>query len=98
MNKQFVSIAVIAALSVGFGVGYFLSGSKLHSQMEEMETVASEPEVLFWRNPMNPAITSPVFMKDEMGMDYLPVYANEEKPKEKEWPRPARRQVRITSQ
>lgn len=32
-------------------------------------------KVLFYRNPMNPAITSPVFMKDEMGMDYLPVYS-----------------------
>ncbi len=32
--------------------------------------------MLFWRNPMNPAITSPVFMKDEMGMDYIPVYAD----------------------
>lgn len=84
MNKKLVSLAVIAALGVGFGMGYFLSGSKPHSQMEEMETASSEPEVLFWRNPMNPAITSPVFMKDEMGMDYLPVYADEGKPKEKE--------------
>jgi Cu(I)/Ag(I) efflux system membrane fusion protein len=30
--------------------------------------------VLFYRNPMNPSITSPVPMKDEMGMDYIPVY------------------------
>lgn len=41
--------------------------------------------LLFYRNPMNPAITSPVPAKDEMGMDYLPVYADEsgapEKPK-----------------
>ncbi len=29
---------------------------------------------LFYRNPMNPAVTSPVPMKDEMGMDYIPVY------------------------
>ena len=40
---------------------------------------------LFYRNPMNPAITSPVPAKDEMGMDYLPVYADAsgapEKPK-----------------
>ena len=27
---------------------------------------------------MNPAITSPVFVKDEMGMDYIPVYADHE--------------------
>ncbi len=33
--------------------------------------------VLFYRNPMNPSVTSPVPMKDEMGMDYVPVYADE---------------------
>jgi len=33
--------------------------------------------LLFYRNPMNPKITSPVSMKDEMGMDYVPVYADE---------------------
>jgi len=36
-----------------------------------------EREVLFYRNPMNPTITSPVPAKDEMGMDYVPVYADE---------------------
>ncbi len=30
--------------------------------------------ILYYRNPMNPQITSPVAMKDEMGMDYVPVY------------------------
>ena len=82
MNKKLVSLAVIAALGVGLVGGYWLSGSKAPEQMAE--SASSEPEVLFWRNPMNPAITSPVFMKDEMGMDYLPVYADEDKPKEKE--------------
>ena len=33
-----------------------------------------ERKVKFYRNPMNPAITSPTFIKDEMGMDYIPVY------------------------
>jgi Cu(I)/Ag(I) efflux system membrane fusion protein len=31
---------------------------------------------LFYRNPMNPAVTSPVPAKDDMGMDYIPVYAD----------------------
>jgi membrane fusion protein, copper/silver efflux system len=31
--------------------------------------------VLYYRHPMNPAVTSPA--KDEMGMEYLPVYADE---------------------
>ncbi len=38
---------------------------------------SGEREVLFYRNPMTPTVTSPVPMKDEMGMDYVPVYADE---------------------
>ena len=42
------------------------------------ESVAFGPRrVLFYRNPMNPSVTSPVPMKDEMGMDYVPVYSDE---------------------
>jgi Cu(I)/Ag(I) efflux system membrane fusion protein len=37
--------------------------------------VATGPrKILHYRNPMNPSITSPVPMKDQMGMDYVPVY------------------------
>lgn len=36
-----------------------------------------ERRVLFYRNPMNPAVTSPAPAKDEMGMDFVPVYADE---------------------
>ncbi len=32
-------------------------------------------EILFYRNPMDPGMTSPEPRKDEMGMDYVPVYA-----------------------
>src|SRR3990167_3043219 len=34
-------------------------------------------KVLYYRNPMNPEVTSPVPMKDAMGMDYVPVYEEE---------------------
>ncbi|MCX5882333.1 MAG: efflux RND transporter periplasmic adaptor subunit [Deltaproteobacteria bacterium] len=34
-------------------------------------------KLLFYRNPMNPAITSPSPAKDEMGMDYIPVYEDD---------------------
>lgn len=33
--------------------------------------------ILYYRNPMDPSVTSPVPMKDQMGMDYVPVYAEE---------------------
>jgi len=34
----------------------------------------AERKIKFYRSPMNPAATSPTPMKDEMGMDYVPVY------------------------
>jgi Cu(I)/Ag(I) efflux system membrane fusion protein len=34
-------------------------------------------KILFYRNPMRPDVTSPVPMKDEMGMDYVPVREGE---------------------
>ncbi len=52
--------------------------------MAGMDGQSVERKALFYRNPMNPAITSPVMMQDDMGMDYIPVYADEDKPKEKE--------------
>jgi multidrug efflux pump subunit AcrA (membrane-fusion protein) len=33
--------------------------------------------IVKWRNPMNPAVFSDHAQKDEMGMDYIPVYADE---------------------
>ena len=35
---------------------------------------AAEPEVLYYRHPHDPTITSPTPRKDEMGMDFVPVY------------------------
>jgi Cu(I)/Ag(I) efflux system membrane fusion protein len=41
---------------------------------------AGEREILFYRNPMDATVTSPVPAQDEMGMDYVPVYADESGP------------------
>jgi Cu(I)/Ag(I) efflux system membrane fusion protein len=38
---------------------------------------SGERKVRFYRNPMNPSDTSPTPKKDPMGMDYVPVYADE---------------------
>lgn len=37
----------------------------------------AERKVTYYRNPMDPSVTSPVPMKDQMGMDYVPVYEDE---------------------
>lgn len=39
---------------------------------------SKEKKILFYRNPMNPGITSKGPAKDEMGMDYIPVYEETE--------------------
>jgi membrane fusion protein, copper/silver efflux system len=50
--------------------------------LEPVEEVAptstsKERKILLYRNPMRPDVTSPTPMKDEMGMDYIPVYEDE---------------------
>lgn len=41
-------------------------------------TPADKGEILYYRNPMGLADTSPTPKKDWMGMDYIPVYENED--------------------
>ncbi len=41
------------------------------------EAKPTNRKIKFYRNPMNPSVTSPTFTKDEMGMDYIPVYEDE---------------------
>ncbi|HUT41910.1 MAG TPA: efflux RND transporter periplasmic adaptor subunit [Gammaproteobacteria bacterium] len=83
MNKQTV-FGVLIALVLGGGGGYWVAsylGSHGGAPGVDAEMAGAGPEVLFYRNPMNPAITSPVPAQDEMGMDYIPVYAGKDEPK-----------------
>jgi len=59
---------------VGHGDG---DGIRLRPEGYAGTSGYGEREILFYRNPMDPAITSPVPRKDNMGMDYVPVYADE---------------------
>jgi hypothetical protein len=47
------------------------------SAPEQKSAGGDSKKILFYRNPMNPQVTSPVPMKDQMGMDYIPVYEKE---------------------
>ena len=74
MNKASVLIGIVA-LSVGLGLGYFMFGGNSASVTG---STSEEKQPLFYRNPMNPEVTSPVPAQDAMGMDYVPVYAEAE--------------------
>jgi len=67
MNKQLVSLALFATLGVGFAGGYWISDTKAPEPMVEKNASSVERAVLYWRNPMNPAITSPVFYERRDG-------------------------------
>ena len=76
MNKLNVLI-ICVALVIGSAAGYGFAlkqGDKEDTMSLAIEQKERKP--LFYRNPMNPAITSPVPAKGEMGMDYIPVYAD----------------------
>ncbi len=55
-----------------------ICGMKLVPIEPAEEPAAETGKILHYRNPMNPTVTSPVPMKDSMGMDYVPVYEEAE--------------------
>lgn len=61
-----------------------ICGMKLVPQQKATPTPTpsqkAERKILYYRNPMDPTVTSPVPMKDAMGMDYVPVYEEEQPP------------------
>lgn len=71
MNKSLLLLLLLAALGLGAAGGYWWASSRA------APPVPSVRQPLYYRNPMNPQVTSPVPAKDEMGMDYVPVYAEE---------------------
>ncbi len=82
-------LAVVCLVALATGGGYFLGrksvGHELstpsqtppHQGVDATPSPSKGRKILYYRNPMNPSITSPVPAKDEMGMDYIPVYADE---------------------
>ena len=46
-------------------------------ESQDRKPKAGKNKILYYRNPMDPGVTSPVPMKDSMGMDYVPVYEEE---------------------
>jgi Cu(I)/Ag(I) efflux system membrane fusion protein len=75
MNKSILLVSILM-LTIGIGAGYLLFGNDNTSKT----VVQVEKEPLFYRNPMNPEVTSQVPAKDSMGMDYIAVYPDENQP------------------
>ena len=90
MKSGLSSVVIIATLAAGAGAGYWAgSGAGAESVVgqgaansADSGSVATGPagqrKILFYRNPMGLPDTSPTPKKDQMGMDYIPVYADED--------------------
>ncbi len=70
--KKLIVVGFVAVL-IGLGAGWFI----FNNHSSTTSTKSGERKILFYRSPMNPTVTSKVPMKDQMGMDYVPVYADE---------------------
>ena len=73
MTKYF-SASLILILAVG--LGFWAGRHQNLPQILDAQTVG-EKKPLYYRHPMNPKVTSPLPAKDEMGMDYVAVYAEQ---------------------
>ncbi len=63
----------ILILMLGVSLGFWAG----HLEILQNPAAVGETKPLYYRHPMNPKITSPVPAKDEMGMDYVPIYAKQ---------------------
>ncbi len=75
-STLWIALGVLGLVMAG-SAGFWLGAKQ--SAAPEHPTVIAKPEqkILYYRNPMGLQDTSPVPKKDSMGMDYVPVYADE---------------------
>lgn len=78
MHKTlFLVIALLGGVALGW-IGGWMTRPHDTPAMAETPATNGEPKILYYRNPMGLADTSPVPKKDSMGMDYIPVHAGDE--------------------
>jgi Cu(I)/Ag(I) efflux system membrane fusion protein len=69
-----IIILCLASIVIGLGAGWLIFRDNGPATQDE---TTNGRKILFYRNPMNPSVTSKVPMKDNMGMDYVPVYSDD---------------------
>jgi len=86
MKRIAPSILVLALVGAALAAGYWWGSHKDEGVRIKTETVANsadpakkpERKILYYRNPMGLPDTSQTPKKDQMGMDYIAVYEDDE--------------------
>jgi len=68
-------VQLLLILLLGVGLGFWVA--RLDVTTRPDAGAISEKKPLYFRHPMNPQVTSTTPTKDEMGMDYVAVYAEQ---------------------
>ena len=68
-----VAVAALGGSIVGGAIAY-----RVLDVEPARDSASAEPKVLYYRNPMGTGHVSDKPMKDEMGMDYVPIYADDD--------------------
>ncbi len=81
--RRLNSLIILAAgIAAGAGGVYWYAHRSetvaTPASAEQSEPTSTDRKILYYRNPMGFPDTSPVPKKDPMGMDYIPVYADEQ--------------------
>ena len=73
---------VVTAVALIAGLGLGVGGARLFDKNNANHAAGlaslNKKKIIYYRNPMGLADTSPKPMKDAMGMDYIPVYEGED--------------------
>ncbi len=72
MSKYFW---IVLVLLLGLGLGFWAGHQE--GRQHPSPDLGAEKKPLYYRHPMNPKVTSLTPAKDEMGMDYVPVFAEQ---------------------
>jgi Cu(I)/Ag(I) efflux system membrane fusion protein len=82
MRRPNSLIILIVGMAAGAAGSYWYAHRSetvvMPAVAEQGPTASSDRKILYYRNPMGLRDTSPVPKKDSMGMDYIPVYADEQ--------------------
>ncbi|MGB5346707.1 MAG: heavy metal-binding domain-containing protein, partial [Woeseia sp.] len=78
MNRILMIIAaLVVALAIGFGLGNTWRSESGASENASENASDNERKILYWKAPMDPNYRRDAPGKSPMGMDLVPVYADE---------------------